>query len=89
MEELKECLMDGLMDTIKLLPYLLITFVLLELMEHKLSKKNEKILSKNKKYGVILGGLLGALPQCGFSAMASNLFSSIVITKVTLIDIFL
>ena len=89
MEEIKECLMDGLMDTIKLLPYLLITFVLLELMEHKLSKKNEKVLTKNKKYGPILGGILGALPQCGFSAMASNLFSSRVITVGTLVAIFL
>ena len=89
MEELKECLMDGLMDTLKLLPYLLITFILLELLEHKLSKKNEKILSKNKKFGPFLGGLFGALPQCGFSAMASNLFSGRVITKGTLIAIFL
>ena len=89
MEELKECLMDGLMDTIKLLPYLLITFVLLELLEHKLSKKNQKILTKNKKYGPILGGVLGALPQCGFSAMASNLFSNRVITVGTLVAIFL
>ena len=89
MEELKECLMDGLIDTIKLLPYLLITFILLELLEHKLSKKNQKVLTKNKKYGPILGGVLGALPQCGFSAMASNLFSSRVITVGTLVAIFL
>ena len=41
MEEIKECLMDGLMDTIKLLPYLLITFILLELMEHKQEKLQE------------------------------------------------
>ena len=89
MEELKECLMDGLIDTVKLLPYLLITFILLELLEHKLSKKNQKVLTKNKKYGPILGGVLGALPQCGFSAMASNLFSSRVITVGTLVAIFL
>ena len=86
---MQECLMDGLMDTIKLLPYLLITFILLELLEHKLSKKNEKVLAKNKKDGPILGGILGALPQCGFSAMASNLFSSRVITIGTLVAIFL
>lgn len=86
---MKECLMDGLIDTVKLLPYLLVTFIILELLEHKLSKKNEKILTKNKKYGPILGGLLGSLPQCGFSAMASNLFSSRVITVGTLVAIFL
>ena len=86
---MKDCIMDGLIDTLKLLPYLLITFLILELLEHKLNKKNEKVLAKNKKYGPILGGLLGALPQCGFSAMASNLFSSRVISIGTLVAIFL
>ena len=86
---MKECLMDALLDTVKLLPYLLISFVILEFLEHKISKKNEKILSNNKKYGPIVGGVLGAVPQCGFSAMASNLFSSKVITMGTLIAVFL
>ena len=86
---MKDCLMDGLIDTLKLLPYLFITFIILELLEHKLSKKNEKVLSKNRKYGVPLGGLLGALPQCGFSVVGSNLFSSRVITTGTLVAIFL
>ena len=86
---MKDCLMDGLIDTFKLLPYLLITFLVLELLEHKLSKKNEKILKENKKYGVVLGGLLGSLPQCGFSVVGSNLFSSRVITIGTLVAIFL
>lgn len=84
-----DCIIDGLLDTIKLLPYLLITFLLLELLEHKLSKNSEIILSKNKRLGPIVGGVLGAIPQCGFSAMASNLFSSRVITVGTLVAIFL
>ena len=84
-----DCLLDGLIDTLKLLPYLLITFIVLELLEHKFSNKNEKILSKNRKFGPLLGGLLGAFPQCGFSSMASNLFSNRVITVGTLIAVFL
>ena len=84
-----DCLIDGLIDTLKLLPYLLITFLILEFLEHKLSKKNEIILSKTKKGGPIIGGLLGALPQCGFSSMAAELFSSRVITMGTLIAVFL
>lgn len=84
-----DCLIDGLLDTLKLIPYLFVTFFILEYIEHKLSEKNEKILSKNKKFGPILGGLLGAIPQCGFSAMASSMYSSNVITKGTLIAIFL
>lgn len=86
---MKEIIIDGLLDTLKLLPYLLITFIILEFIEHKLDKKNEKILTKNKKFGPILGGLLGALPQCGFSSMASNLFASRVITMGTVIAVFL
>lgn len=84
-----DSLYDALMDSIKLLPYLFITFIILEFIEHKMSHKNEKILRKNKKYGPILGGILGALPQCGFGAMASNLFSGRVITLGTLIAVFL
>ncbi len=84
-----DCLLDALVDTLKLLPYLLITFLVLEIIEHKLTKKNQKILSKNKKYGPIVGGFLGALPQCGFSSMAANLFSARVITMGTLIAVFL
>ena len=80
---------DALIDTLKLMPYLFITFIILELLEHKLSKKNEKILIKNKKFGPFLGGILGALPQCGFSTMAASLFSGRVITIGTVIAIFL
>lgn len=82
-------IIEGLLDTIKLLPYLLATFIILEIIEHKLTNKNEKILRKGNKVGPIVGGLLGAIPQCGFSTMASNLYSSRVITTGTLIAIFL
>ena len=84
-----DCIMDGLIDTLKLLPYLLVTFLVLEFVEHKLSKKNQKVLEKNKKLGPLLGGLLGAIPQCGFSSMAANLFSARVITMGTIIAVFL
>lgn len=86
---MKEVLIDSLIDTLKLLPYLLITFIILELLEHKLSKKNQKLLTKNKEVGPLIGSILGALPQCGFSTMASNLFSAKVITMGTLIAVFL
>lgn len=84
-----DCLLDALIDTLKLMPYLLVTFLILEFLEHKLNHKNEKILKKGNKFGPLIGGVLGALPQCGFSTMASNLFSSGVITTGTLIAIFL
>ncbi|MBP3765858.1 MAG: arsenic efflux protein [Bacilli bacterium] len=84
-----DSLMDALIDTLKLLPYLLITFIVLEFIEHKMSHKNEEILRDNKKFGPVLGGLLGAIPQCGFSVVASNLYSGRVITIGTLIAVFL
>lgn len=84
-----DCLLDALFDTVKLIPYLFITFLLLEYVEHKLSVKTKKTISKYKKAGPIVGGLFGGFPQCGFSAMGSNLYTSGVITKGTLIAIFL
>ena len=78
---MKDIVLDSLIDTLKILPYLFITFIILELIEHKLSNKNEEVLANNKRLGPLLGGLLGAVPQCGFSAMASNLFSNKVITR--------
>ena len=80
---------DALVDAIKILPYLFITFIILELLEHKLSHKNEMVLRRNKKYGPFIGAFFGALPQCGFSTMAASLFSSRVITIGTVIAIFL
>ena len=84
-----DIILDGVIDTLKLLPYLFVTFLLLEFIEHKLSHKNKELLSKNKKYGVFLGSILGALPQCGFSSMAANLFSGRVITIGALVAVFL
>ena len=84
-----DALLDGLIDTIKLIPFLFVTFIILEYLEHKISKKNQKILTKNKKLGPLFGGILGAVPQCGFSSMAANLFSARVITIGTLVAVFL
>lgn len=88
-EYLSEVVFDGLIDVLKLIPFLFIAFLILEYIEHKMSKKNKDILSKNKKVGPLVGSLLGAFPQCGFSSLATNLFSSRVITLGTLIAIYL
>ena len=84
-----DCLLDGLIDSIKIIPYLFVTFLILEYLEHKLNVKSEKYLEKCNRVGPIVGGVFGALPQCGFSTMAAHLFSSGVITTGTLIAIFL
>ena len=84
-----DVLLDALMDALKIVPYLFVTYLILELLEHKLNNKTENTLKKYKKIGPIAGGLLGALPQCGFGAMCASLFSSRVITVGTLIAVFL
>ena len=84
-----DIILDTLLDTLKLLPFLFIAFLIIELIEHKLNTKNKKILTKSKKYGVFLGSLLGVIPQCGFSVMATNLYITRIITLGTLISVYL
>lgn len=84
-----EILTDTLIDGIKLLPFLFITYLLMEYIEHKMGKKSKKIIQKSGKYGPILGGVLGIFPQCGFSAAAASLYAGRVITLGTMIAIFL
>ena len=84
-----DCILDGLLDSLKLLPYLFITFIILEFIEHKINKKTQKTIAKYKNVGPIIGGIFGGFPQCGFSAMGANLYTSKVITMGTLIAIFL
>ncbi len=84
-----DVLLDTLIDGLKLLPFLFVAFLIIELIEHKLSNKNKKVISNAGKFGPILGGLLGAIPQCGFSVMATNLYATRIITLGTLISIYL
>ena len=79
---------DTLIDSIKLFPFLFITFIIIEYIEHKVgNKSNEKL--KNSKFGVIIGSFLGTFPQCGFGASAVNLYITRIISLGTLIAIFL
>ena len=84
-----DIILDTLIDGIKLLPFLFIVFFILEYIEHKLSRKNKKIIENSGKYGPFIGAILGMFPQCGFSVAATNLFSARVITFGTLIAIYL
>ena len=61
----------------------------MEVIEHKLNKKNKKVIEKSGKFGPLVGGILGAFPQCGFSAAASNLYAARIISIGTLISIYL
>lgn len=84
-----EIIQDTLLDGIKLVPFLFITYLLMEFLEHKTSSKINSAIKKSGKYGPIVGGLLGLIPQCGFSVMATNLYMGRIITLGTLISIYL
>lgn len=84
-----DVIVDTLLDGIKLIPFLFIAFLILELLEHKLSCKNKKIIEKSGKFGPIIGSMLGAFPQCGFSVAATNFYATRIITLGTLISIYL
>ena len=89
MEAFKDILYDSLLDALKLLPFLLLAFLLIELIEHYYSDKSKDIVSKSGKVGPLVGGLLGAIPQCGFSVLATNLYVTRLITLGTLLAIYL
>ena len=80
---------ETLIDSIKMLPFLFLSYLLIEYIEHKSSHKLENALSASGKYSKVVGSILGIIPQCGFSAVAANLFSSRVITIGTLVAVFL
>ena len=84
-----EIIEHTLLDSVKLVPFLFITYLLMEFLEHKTSNKMQKTIEKSGKYGPLLGGLLGLVPQCGFSVMATNLYMGRIITVGTLISIYL
>lgn len=82
-------ILDTLIDTLKLIPFLFLTYLAMEYLEHKTGEKTQKLVRKAGKFGPVIGGALGVVPQCGFSAAASNLYTGRVITLGTLMAIYL
>ena len=89
MQEILEILQDTIIDSIKLIPFLFITYLIMEYIEHKTSQKVKEKIKKSGKYGPILGGIVGIFPQCGFSVSATNLYAARVITLGTLMSVYL
>lgn len=84
-----DALIDALIDTAKILPFLFLTYLVMEYLEHKAGKKAETLVRKAGWFGPVIGGLLGVVPQCGFSTAASNLYAGRVITMGTLMAVYL
>ena len=84
-----EVIQDTLIDSIKLIPFLFITYLIMEYIEHKTKEKTKQTIQKSGKWGPFIGSILGIFPQCGFSVSATNLYATRVITLGTLIAVYL
>ena len=80
---------DSFKDSIRLLPFLFVTYLVMEYLEHKAGGKLQSVIRGAGKGGPLIGGILGVFPQCGFSAAASNLYAGSIITMGTLLAVFL
>ena len=76
-------------DTIKLLPFLLVTYLVMEYLEHRGAEKTQQIMKRSGKFGPLFGAVVGLFPQCGFSTAAANLYAARVVSRGTLIAVFL
>ena len=86
---LEHVVVHAIKDNLSIIPFLFITYCIMESMEHAVSTKTEGMVKYSGKMGPLFGGLLGVIPQCGFSAAAASFYSGGVITLGTLIAIFL
>lgn len=87
-EFLDEVVLHGVLDTLKVAVLLFLTYLLMEFIEHKASAKLQRVMRQSGKYGPGIGSLIGALPQCGFSAAVANLYTGRVVTVGTMIAAF-
>ncbi len=86
---LTEIFLHGVLDTLKIIPFLFLTYLLMEFIEHRAGDKAERFMKKAGVFAPVVGGALGAVPQCGFSAAASNLYAGRIISMGTIVAVFL
>lgn len=83
-----EIILDAFLDTIKVFPFLLVIYILIEFLEHRTSfTRNRKILQGN--LAPLIGTATGLVPQCGFSVMAANLYDKGLIRTGTLLAVLI
>ena len=82
-------ILHTLEDTAKVVPFLFLSYLLMEFLEHKAGGAPERWLRTSGKIGPLVGGALGVLPQCGFSAAATGFYTGRMITTGTLIAVYL
>ena len=89
MDLLIDILLDAGKDTLSLVPFLLVTYLALETLEHVAGDRVNGAIKRAGTAGPVVGSLLGIVPQCGFSAMAATLYAGRVVTLGTLVAVFL
>lgn len=89
MDLLLDAFKDAALDTLKLLPFLFGAYLLMEYLEHHAAGKMESVLRRMGPFGPLVGAGLGCVPQCGFSATAANLYAAGIISRGTLLAVFL
>lgn len=89
MDLLIDILLDAGKDTLSLVPFLLVTYLALETLEHVAGDRVNGAIKRAGAAGPVVGSLLGMVPQCGFSAMAATLYAGRVVTLGTLVAVFL
>ena len=86
---IEEILLDAVKDSVILIPFLFLTYLVLEAVEAHASEKMVSLVGSERWFDPILGALLGVVPECGFSAAAASLFSGGAVTIGTLVAVFL
>lgn len=84
-----DALQDAAIDTIKLIPFLFVTYLVMEALERKTSDHTTNLIANVGRFGPVAGALVGIVPQCGFSAAAASLYSGGLISVGTLLAVFL
>lgn len=84
-----EIILDGVIDCVKILPFLFLSYLAVEYAEHKMSGRTKDLIYRAGKAGPVIGGLIGIIPQCGFSAAAAGLYAGGILSPGTLIAVFL
>lgn len=89
LEFLPEFLKDALIDSLNLVPFLFIIFILIEILERFFTKKKHLFVFFMKKIGPLFGSLFASIPQCGFSVIASTLYTRRILSRGTILAVYL
>lgn len=89
MDMILDALLDAAIDTAKLIPFLFVTYLIMEALERKTSGHTTSLMTRVGRFGPVVGALVGIVPQCGFSAAASSLYSGGLISIGSLLAVFL